>query len=324
MNANDADGHDHASHAGHSHGAEDGGGHAGHNHAPTDFGRAFLVGTTLNITFVVIEVGFGFYANSMALLADAGHNLSDVAGLLIAWGAATLSKRKPSEHYTYGLRRSSILAALFNALFLLAAMGAITYEAIRRFADPAPVEGGIVMIVAAIGIVINSVTAWMFASGRKGDINIRGAYLHMAADAAVSAGVVVAGFAITLSGFLWIDPVVSLLIVAIIVVGTWGLLRDSVALSLDKVPAGIAPEEVRVALRKQPGVTVVHDLHIWPLSTTEVALTCHLVIPSGHPGDAFLHGAARMLRDQFQIVHSTIQIEVDEKDACLQAPAEAL
>lgn len=312
---------DHASHAGHAHGAKSSGGHSGHNHAPTDFGRAFLVGTTLNITFVIIEAGFGFYANSMALLADAGHNLSDVAGLLIAWGAATLSKRKPSERYTYGMRRSSILAALFNAVFLLAAMGAITYEAIRRFADPAPVEGGIVMIVASIGIVINGVTAWMFASGRKGDINIRGAYLHMAADAAVSAGVVVAGFAITLSGFLWIDPVVSLVIVAIIVIGTWGLLRDSVALSLDKVPENIVPEDVRTALSSLSGVTRVHDLHIWPMSTTEVALTCHLVIPAGHPGDAFLHDAAAMLRERYEIVHATIQVELNDEEACLLAPA---
>ena len=306
------EGHGH-SHAGH--------GHAGHGHAPADFGRAFLVGVTLNIGFVVIEAGFGIYSNSMALLADAGHNLSDVAGLLVAWGAAALSKRGPSEHYTYGMRRSSILAALFNAVFLLIAMGAITFEAIRRFAEPAPVEGDIVMIVAAIGIVINGITAWMFARGRKGDINIRGAYLHMAADAAVSAGVVVAGLVITLTGFLWIDPVVSLVIVAIILAGTWGLLRDSVALSLDKVPAGIAPEKVRAALAELPGVALVHDLHIWPMSTTEAALTCHLVIPSGCPGDAFLHDAAAMLRDRFEIAHATIQVEMNDEAACLLAPS---
>lgn len=298
--------------------------HSGHSHTPANYGRAFLIGTILNLGFVAIEAGYGFAANSVALLADAGHNLSDVLGLLVAWGAATLSKRKPSAHYTYGLRRSSILAALFNAVFLLVAVGAIAYEAIGRFADPQPVESTTVMIVAAIGIAVNGVTAWLFASGRKGDINIRGAYLHMASDAAVSAGVVVSGFLILSTGWLWLDPATSLVIVAVIVAGTWGLLRDSVAMSLDRVPEGIAPSEVEVSLSALPGVTRVHDLHIWSMSTTEVALTAHLVMPGGSPGDAFLHDTGAMLHDRFEIGHTTIQIERDEGEACAQAPAEAV
>lgn len=299
---------------GHDHGSGD-----AHGHAPADFGRAFLVGTALNLGFVIVEAGYGFAANSMALLADAGHNLSDVFGLLIAWGAASLGKRKPTATYTYGLRRSSILAALFNAVFLLIAISIIAYEAIGRFKDPEPVASGTVMIVASIGIVINSITAWMFARGRKGDINVRGAYLHMAADAAVSAGVVVAGLVIGLTGWLWLDAATSLAIVAIIFVGTWGLLRDSIAMSMDKVPAGISPAEVNAALLSLPGVTRVHDLHIWPMSTTEVALTCHLVVPGGAPGDLFLRDAAAMLRGRFSINHSTIQVEADDEEACLQA-----
>lgn len=310
--------------AGHSHGH--GHEHAGHSHvhAPADFGRAFLIGTILNIGFVAVEAAYGLAANSMALLADAGHNLSDVLGLLVAWGAATLTKRQPSRNYTYGLRRSSILAALFNAVFLLVAIGAIAFEAIRRFADPAPVAGGTMMAVAGLGVIVNGVTAWLFARGRKGDINIRGAFLHMAADAAVSAGVVLAGLAIMRTGWLWLDPATSLVIVAIIVIGTWELLRTSLAMSLDRVPPGICPAKVEAALGGLPGVTRVHDLHIWPMSTTEVALTCHLVMPAGCPGDAFLHQASAMLHDRFGIGHATIQVERDEAEACLLAPAEAV
>lgn len=311
--------HDNAahSHAGQSHGKR---GHAGHSHAPASFGRAFLIGTVLNIGFVAIEAGYGFAANSVALLADAGHNLSDVLGLLVAWGAATLSKRAPSQHYTYGLRRTSILAALFNAVFLLVAIGAIALEALNRIAMPQPVEGGTVMAVAAVGIVVNGVTAWLFASGRKGDINIRGAFLHMAADALVSAGVVVSGFLILQTGWLWLDPVTSLVIVVVILVGTWGLLRDSVNMSLDRVPDAIAPREVEAALVALPGVTRIHDLHIWSMSTTEVALTCHLVMPGGCPDDAFLHETTAMLHDKFEIGHATIQVERDDDDACKLEP----
>lgn len=294
---------------------------ASHGHAPASFGRAFLIGTLLNSGFVVVEAGYGISVNSVALLADAGHNLSDVLGLLIAWGAANLSKRKPSAHYSYGLRRTSILAALFNAVFLLIAIGAIAFEAVQRLFHPQPVEGGVIMAVAAVGIVINGITAWLFASGRKGDINIRGAFLHMAADAAVSAGVVAAGFLVIRTGWLWLDPATSLVIVAVILVGTWGLLRSSVAMSLDRVPEGIAPAEVDSALMALPGVTRVHDLHIWPMSTTEVALTCHLVMPDGCPGDPFLHDASAMLHDRFEIGHSTIQVERDEHEACSLAPS---
>jgi cobalt-zinc-cadmium efflux system protein len=303
--------------ANHSHGHS-------HDHAPADFGRAFLIGAILNIGFVLIEAGYGFLANSMALLADAGHNLSDVLGLLVAWGAVRLTKRPPSARFTYGLRKSSVLAALFNAVFLLIAIGAIAVEATRRFSHPHPVEGGTVMAVAAVGIVINGITAWLFASGRKGDINIRGAYLHMAADAAVSAGVVVAGLIIWKTGWHWVDPLVSIVIVAVIFVGTWGLLRESLSMSLDAVPAGIAPADVEASLAGLPGVERVHDLHIWPMSTTEVALTCHLVMPGGRPDDAFLREAAKMLHGRYSIEHSTIQIETAPHEDCEQAPPETV
>lgn len=306
----------------HDHGPEEHGpAHAGHghSHAPASFGRAFLVGTILNVGFVLIEGGYGIVSGSMALLADAGHNLSDVLGLLVAWGAATLTKRAPSERFTYGLRKSSVLAALANAVFLLVAIGAIAVEAIHRFSHEQAVSGQTVMIVAGIGIVINTVTALMFASGRKGDINIRGAYLHMAADAAVSAGVVVAGLVIWRTGWLWLDPAVSLAIAIIILFGTWGLLRDSMFMALDAVPAGIEPQEVEASLAALPGVRQVHDLHIWPMSTTENALTCHLVM-DGHPPGSFLHDAADMLGKRHKIGHSTLQIETTPEEQCAQAP----
>lgn len=317
MGAHAQDSHGHAHGHGHSH-------RHGHAHAPADFGRAFLIGTVLNLGFVIVEAGYGIAANSMALVADAGHNLSDVLGLLIAWGAASMSRRRPSEYYTYGLGRSSILAALFNAVFLLVAVGAIAVEAVRRLADPQPVAGGTVMIVAGIGILINGATALLFAKGGKDDINIRGAFLHMAADAALSAAVVVAGFVVSRTGWLWLDPLTSLVIVAVILIGTWQLLRDSVTMALDRVPPGIAPDKVETALAGLPGVTRVHDLHIWPMSTTQVALTCHLVMPAGCPGDPFLHDARDMLHDRFHIAHVTIQVEQDEDEACPQAPAEVL
>jgi cobalt-zinc-cadmium efflux system protein len=289
-------------------------------HAPASFGVAFAVGIGLNLTFVAVEFLFGVLANSVALIADAGHNLSDVLALVIAWVASALSKRAPSSHYTYGLRGSSILAAVFNAVLLLVVVGAIAWEAVLRLFHPESVASGTVMIVAAIGIVINGVTAALFASGRKGDLNIRGAFLHMVADAAVSAGVVFAGLVIFYTGWLWLDPLTSLVIVGVIVWGTWSLLRDSLAMSLDAVPASIDPQAVRNYLSSCAGVSQVHDLHIWPLSTTENALTAHLVFPGGHPGDQFLLTAATELRQRFGIGHATLQIEISEDTACHLAP----
>ncbi len=293
--------------------------HGGHTHTPANFGRAFLVGAVLNIGFVVVEFGYGLVTNSTALLADAGHNLSDVLGLLVAWAAASLAKRPPSTHYTYGLGRSSILAALFNAVVLLVAVGAIAFEAVQRLAYPQPVQSGTVMVVAAVGILVNGITAWLFASGRKDDINIRGAFLHMATDALVSAGVVVASFIALRTGWLWLDPVTSLVIVVAILASTWGLLRDSMAMSLDRVPPHIAPAEVTAALAALPGVARVHDLHIWSMSTTDIALTCHVVMPDGCPGDAFLHNASAMLHDRFDISHATLQVEREDAEECAQA-----
>lgn len=292
--------------------------HVGHSHAPKDFGFAFAIGTALNLGIVVLEATFGILSNSMALLADAGHNLSDVFGLLMAWGASTLVKRAPSARFTYGLGSTSILAALANAIFLLVASGGIAWEAIQRFSQPEPIAGLTVMIVAGIGILANSFTAWLFLSGRADDINIRGAFLHMAGDAAISLGVVVAGFAIMKTGWLWVDPLVSLLIVALIVWGTWGLLRDSVTMALHAVPAGVDPDKVRSSLETLPGVSKIHDLHIWPLSTTSTALTCHLVMPSGYPGDAFIADIAKMMRERFKIGHVTLQIERDPAECVLE------
>lgn len=290
-------------HAGHEH---------GHDHGPGDYNRAFAIGIALNIAFVIIEAVYGVLASSLALLADAGHNLSDVLGLLLAWGAMALARRKPTTRFTYGLRSSSIIAALANAMLLLVACGAIAWEAVQRFGSPAPVQSTTVMIVAGIGIAINGITALMFMSGRKNDLNIRGAFLHMAADAAVSLGVVLAGLAILLTGWHWIDPMISLVIVAVILVGTWGLLRDSINLALNAVPAGIDMAAVQVYLRDLPGVTDVHDLHVWGMSTSEAALTAHLVMPGGQPGDHFMAEAAEELEHRFGIHHTTLQIEFGE------------
>jgi cobalt-zinc-cadmium efflux system protein len=298
-------------------------GHA-HVHAPKNFGMAFAIGIGLNVGFVVIEALYGFLGNSVALLADAGHNLSDVLGLGIAWLASELVKRTPTPRFSYGLRRSSILAALFNAVFLLVTVGAISLEAIQRLGSPAPVAGRTVMIVAAIGIAVNGITAWLFASGGKNDINLRGAFLHMASDALVSAGVVLAGLVILLTGWLWLDPVVSLIINALIIWGTWGLLRESLAMSMAAAPAHIDPGTVRVFLTGRAGVATIHDLHIWSMSTTEIALTCHLVMPTGHPGDAWLHDLAAELSKTFRINHSTVQIEIDPRLACVLAPEDVV
>jgi cobalt-zinc-cadmium efflux system protein len=295
----------------------------GHAHAPASFGRAFAIGVALNLGFVIVEAIFGILSNSVALLADAGHNVGDVLALAVAWLASELVKRAPTARFSYGLRGSSILAALFNAVFLLVIVGAISWEAIRRLLAPQPVAGETVMIVAAVGIAVNAVSAWMFAGG-KGDINVRGAFVHMASDALVSAGVVVAGFVIMLTGWLWLDPAVSLAINAAIVWATWGLLRDSFGMAMAAAPSTIDPAAVRAFLAGRPGVENVHDLHIWAMSTTEVALTCHLVMPGGHPGDAFLHRLAEDLAHQFRIAHSTAQIEIDPAASCALAPDEVV
>ncbi|HEX4533800.1 MAG TPA: cation diffusion facilitator family transporter [Rhizomicrobium sp.] len=292
----------------------------GHAHAPADFGAAFAIGIALNVGFVIVGAAFGFIGHSMALLADAGHNLGDTLGLVMAWIASVLVRRPPSARYTYGLRSTSILAALFNAVLLLIATGAIALEAIRRFFEPAPVAGSIVMIVAAIGVLVNGFTALLFLRGRAGDLNIRGAFLHMAGDAAVSVGVVLAGAAILLTGWRWIDPAVSLAISVVIVAGTWGLLRDSLNMSLNAVPPNVDAGAVKDYLSGVSGVCAVHDLHIWAMSTTETALTCHLVIPTGHPGDDALHAIADQLSHRFGIPHATIQVETNATEDCVLAP----
>jgi cobalt-zinc-cadmium efflux system protein len=291
-------------HHGHHHGE-------GHHHGPADHGRAFLLAIVLNLGFVVAETAAGIIGGSMALIADAGHNLSDVMTLVLAWGASILAARPPSARFTWGFKSSSILAAIANAALLWVALGAILVETIRRLADPAPVQGGLVMAVAAIGIVVNGLCALLFARGRKSDLNLRAAFQHLLADAAVSAGVVLAGLAVVLTGATWVDPLTSLVITAVIGWGSWGLLRDSLRLGLLGVPQGIDEGAVRGFLASQPGVTAVHDLHIWPMSTTETALTVHLVMPGGHPGDAFLHHIAHELDHDFGIGHVTVQIEAD-------------
>jgi cobalt-zinc-cadmium efflux system protein len=304
---------------GHDHDDHDHSGHS-HSHAPVDFGRAFALGVGLNMSFVVVEVVYGVFGKSVALIADAGHNFGDALGLLVAWIASVLVRRAPSPRFSYGLRGSSILAALFNAIFLLLTVGAISWEAIQRLSQPAPVSGGTVMIVAAAGVAVNGVTAWLFAAGREGDLNLRGAFTHMLADALVSAGVVASGLVILLTGWLRVDPLVSLGVNAVIVWGTWGLLRDSLGMALAATPGHIDPALVRGFLERREGVASLHDLHIWPMSTTEVALTCHLVMPAGHPGDLFIHSLCEDLAHRFKIHHATIQIEVDPEIVCALAP----
>jgi cobalt-zinc-cadmium efflux system protein len=283
-----------------------------HAHELTNYGRAFAIGVVLNLGFVLVEFFYGRLSNSLALVADAGHNLSDVLGLLLAWGASVLARRQPSQRRTYGFRRSTILAALINAAVLLMAIGAIAWEALRRFSDPQPVTGTTVIVVAAIGIAINTVTALLFMSGQKDDLNLRGAFLHMAADAGVSFGVVLAGIAILLTGWVWLDPIVSLIVAGVILVATWGLLRDSVNLALDAVPEHIDTADVQTYLVSLPAVVDVHDLHIWAMSTTESALTAHLVIPYGNDGDALLTQVTQTLHDRFGIEHATLQLETTD------------
>lgn len=292
--------------------------HAHHHHDPTNYSRAFLAGVVLNVAFIIVEVVYGVLAQSLALLTDAGHNLSDVFGLLLAWGAATLARRKPSLRRTYGFSRATIIASLFSGLLLMGAVGAIAWEALSRFVEPAEPVGTTIMGVAFIGVIINTATALFFMKGRHSDLNIRGAFLHMAADAAVSLGVVFSGLLIWKFGLSWIDPVTSLLIAAVIFASTWGLLRDSLNLAVDAVPREIDPGAVREFLLAQEGVNDVHDLHIWALSTTDTALTAHLVMDSRPLDDRFLNGVAQALTERFNIHHPTIQIEADDGDACRQ------
>lgn len=293
------------------------GGHHHHHAPPADFSMAFAAGIALNLGFVAVETAYGFWANSMALLADAGHNLSDVLGLVVAWVGAMLAKRPASRRFSYGYRAATILAALANAVILILAVAFIAYHAVVRLLIPDVVDAGTVMVVAAIGILINGATALMFARGRKADINVRGAYLHMLADAFVSAGVVVAALLILWTGWVWVDPVVGLIVAAVILVASIDLLRESVTMVLAGVPRSIDPDAVEAQLAALPGVTRIHDLHIWPMSTTEYALTAHLVMPGGFPGDAFLANCARGIAHDFGIGHSTFQIETGED--CAQA-----
>ena len=309
--------HDHAPHAPHAH---DHAAH-GHVHAPASFGKAFAIGCVLNIGFVVAEWVFGAMANSLALMADAVHNLGDVLALLLAWLATGLARRPPSERFTYGLRGSSILAALLNAGALLVVTGGLGWEALRRLPDPGPVAGGTVIAVALAGVAVNGFTAWLFMRGGKTDLNLRGVYLHMAADAAVSLAVALAGVAVLFTGWTWLDPALTLAVSAVILWGSWDLLRQSLGLALQAVPAGIQTGEVRELLSRLPGVAEVHDLHIWAMSTSENALTVHLVMPAGHPGDDFLRGACGELEQRFRIHHATLQIEVaNTGKACALAP----
>ena len=313
--AHDHHDHDHDDHA------HDGHGH-GHSHSPKNFGRAFAIATILNLALVVVQVVYGLIAGSVALLADAGHNFGDALGLILAWGAFVLGRVKVSDRFTYGFRSASILSALINAVLLLVATGAIALEAFRRLADPQPVAGVTVMIVAACGIVINGFSAWLLMAGNKGDLNVRGAFLHLVADALVSVAVVVAGGVIILTGWNWVDPAASLLIAVVIVWGTWNLLRESFQLSMNAVPKGIVLGDVRQHLQSLPHVTAVHDLHIWAMSTTENALTVHLVTDNGHPGDKFLEELSHELDRRFRIQHTTVQIEIGDGNVCILAPAD--
>jgi len=280
-----------------------------HHHRFMNYDRAFALGVALNVGFVIVEAAYGIMAGSLALLADAGHNLSDVLGLLLAWGANYLVRRKPTGRRTYGWRKSTILAALINAVILLVALGGIAWEAIKRFSAPVPVAGKTIIFVALVGVVINTATALLFLSGRKTDLNIRGAFLHMVADAGVSAGVVIAGVAILFTGILWIDPAISLVISVIILFGTWRLLSDAFNMAMDAVPRDMDPEAVKAYLSSLPGITGVHDMHIWAMSTTETALTVHLIKPDPKDDDVLIEKASKELHDQFGIDHITLQWE---------------
>ncbi len=314
--------HDHHDHQhGHSHEPH---GDSGHSHAPKDFGAIFAIATALNVGLVAAQVFYGITAHSVALLADAGHNFGDALGLMIAWGAHVLARLNPTARYTYGFRSASILAALLNGVILLVATGAIAWEAVQRLFEPGEVAGITVMVVAAVGIVVNGASAWLLMAGQKGDLNIRGAFFHMAGDAAVSLGVVIAGGLIILTGWDWLDPAVSIFISAAIVWGTWSLLREAVNHALSAVPSEIDPDRVSGYLRGLPGVEEIHDLHVWAMSTTETALTCHLVMPHGHPGDEFLQRIYTQLQSRFGIAHPTLQIELGNAAPCKLAPEQVV
>ncbi|MBX3652469.1 MAG: cation transporter [Burkholderiales bacterium] len=291
----------------------------GHDHALPGHGRAFGIGILLNVGFVIIEAWYGWITGSLALLADAAHNLSDVGGLLLAWAAFAAARLKPDERHTYGWRRGSILASFANAFILLVAMGSLGWEAIHRFSEPRPIAAGTVIAVAAVGVLINAVTAWLFMAGSKSDLNIRGAFLHMAADALVSAGVVVAGLLYLWQGWTWIDPAASLLIAAVVVIGTWSLFRQSLHLLFDGVPEHIDLAEVLSALQRTPGVASVHDLHVWAMSTAEQALTAHLVTSGERSNNDILQAAQQVLRERFGIEHVTLQIEIEDCAAACNA-----
>jgi cobalt-zinc-cadmium efflux system protein len=289
-----------------------------HNHEKGNYNRSFAIGVILNIAFVVIEAGYGLFADSLALLADAGHNLSDVVSLLLAWGASLLATKAATEKRTYGFRKATVMASLASAILLLVALGSIAWEAIERFINPKPVGGMTVIVVAGIGVVINTLTASLFIKGKKHDLNIRGAFLHMAADAGVSLGVVVAGIFIMIRGWQWIDPGISLVIVTVIFIGTWGLLRDSINYAIDAVPKSIDYNGIRKYLMGFDRVNRIHDLHVWPLSTTEVALTVHIVVNDNSLDNNFLRKLQQHLHDHFGIKHTTIQVEPStSKNDCI-------
>ncbi len=294
-----------------------------HAHAPSAFGKAFAIAAILNLGFVVVEITYGLIAQSTALLADAAHNTGDVLGLLLAWGAYTAAQRLPTRRYTYGFRSTTILAALLNGMFLLVATGVILWEAMHRILHPMLVEGSVVIVVAAIGILINSFSAFLLSRGNK-DLNIRSAFWHLAADAGVSAGVVVTGVIILYTAALWADPLASIIISVAIVWSTWSLLREAVTMSLDAVPSSIDAAEVTKYLEKLDGVVRIHDLHIWSISTSEVALTCHLVMPKGHPDDTFMGKVSDELQHTFGISHATLQSELGTEDDCVLKPSEVV
>ena len=301
---------------------------ASHNHNKvstnsSSIGKAFAWGVGLNTVFIIVEVSFGLLAGSVALVADAAHNFSDVLGLLLSWGALALARRIPNGKYTYGYRSATILSVLASTAFLFVAVGGIVWSALGRFAEPAPVESGIVMIVAAVGILINGLSAWLLSRGNK-DLNVKSAFIHLAADAAVSAGVVVAGIAIYFTGWNVLDPIVSILISVVVLWGGWGVLRDAVKLALNAVPDSVQLPEVRTYLETLSGVSRIHDVHVWPISTTEIALTAHLVIPKESCDDRFLHDVCHTLRERFGIAHATIQTEQGEGEECELAPDEVV